>query len=162
MFQFPESPFRTLWIHVRISAHYGRWVSPFGHLRINVCLQLPAAFRSLPRPSSASGAKASTLCSLLLDHMTIARHGFILDISLLPYAVFKVRSAKLRSLPPTSRRRLANFASLNFTPESTKHLQIQGASSLTSKAFPFYNGKMVEDKRIELLTPCVQGRCSPS
>ncbi len=22
--------------------------------------------------------------------------------------------------------------------------------------------KMVEDKRIELLTPCVQGRCSPS
>ena len=27
-------------------------VAPFGHLRIKVCLQLPVAFRSLPRPSS--------------------------------------------------------------------------------------------------------------
>ena len=27
-------------------------VAPFGYLRINVCLQLPVAFRSLPRPSS--------------------------------------------------------------------------------------------------------------
>ena len=27
-------------------------VSPFGHLRINSCLQIPGAFRSLPRPSS--------------------------------------------------------------------------------------------------------------
>ena len=27
-------------------------VAPFGCLRINVCLQLPVAFRSLPRPSS--------------------------------------------------------------------------------------------------------------
>ena len=34
-------------------------VSPFGHLRIYGCLRLPEAFRSLPRPSSAVGAKAS-------------------------------------------------------------------------------------------------------
>ena len=27
-------------------------VPPFGHLRINSCLQIPGAFRSLPRPSS--------------------------------------------------------------------------------------------------------------
>ena len=39
-------------------------VSPFGCLRINACLRLPVAFRSLPRPSSAYGARASTLCSL--------------------------------------------------------------------------------------------------
>ena len=38
-------------------------VSPFGHLRIKVYLQLPVAFRSLSRPSSALGAKASTLRS---------------------------------------------------------------------------------------------------
>ena len=31
-------------------------VFPFVHLRITVCLQLPAAFRSLPRPSSPSEA----------------------------------------------------------------------------------------------------------
>lgn len=28
------------------------WVVPFGSLRINSCLQIPADFRSLPRPSS--------------------------------------------------------------------------------------------------------------
>ena len=34
-----------------------RWVSPFGYLRINGYLLLPAAFRSLSRPSSALSAK---------------------------------------------------------------------------------------------------------
>ena len=43
------------------------WVSPFGYLRISGYLLLPAAFRSLSRPSSASGAKASALCSFLLN-----------------------------------------------------------------------------------------------
>src|SRR5690625_2823168 len=31
-------------------------VSPFGHLRITDCVHLPAAYRSLPRPSSPSKA----------------------------------------------------------------------------------------------------------
>ena len=38
-------------------------VSRFGDPRINACLQLPEAYRSLSRPSSASGAKASTTCT---------------------------------------------------------------------------------------------------
>ena len=42
-------------------------VSPFRHLRINEYLPLPAAFRSLSRLSSALSAKASALCSFLLD-----------------------------------------------------------------------------------------------
>ncbi len=45
-----------------------RRVSTFGCLRIYACLRLPVAFRSLPRPSSALGAWASTLCSSSLDH----------------------------------------------------------------------------------------------
>ena len=36
-------------------------VSPFRYLRINAHLQLPAAFRSLSRPSSAPSAKAFAL-----------------------------------------------------------------------------------------------------
>ena len=40
-----------------------RWVSPFGYLRIVAYLQLPEAFRSLSRLSSALSAKASTLRS---------------------------------------------------------------------------------------------------
>ena len=43
------------------------WVSPFGNRRIAEYLLLPAAYRSLSRPSSAPDAKASTLRSLLLD-----------------------------------------------------------------------------------------------
>ena len=45
------------------------WVSPFRYLRINGYLLLPEAFRSLSRLSSAPGAKASALCSLLRDHL---------------------------------------------------------------------------------------------
>ena len=36
-------------------------VAPFGHRRIEGRLHLPAAFRSLPRPSSPPGAKASPM-----------------------------------------------------------------------------------------------------
>ena len=42
------------------------WVSPFRYLRISAYLQLPEAFRSLSRLSSALSAKASTLRSLCL------------------------------------------------------------------------------------------------
>ena len=37
-----------------------RWVAPFGDPRINGRSPLPSAFRSVPRPSSPLGAKAST------------------------------------------------------------------------------------------------------
>ena len=43
------------------------WVSPFRNLRIKGYLLLPEAYRSLSRLSSALSAKASTLCSFLLD-----------------------------------------------------------------------------------------------
>ena len=43
------------------------WVSPFRYLRIKVYLQLPVAFRSLSRLSSALSAKASTLRSYSLN-----------------------------------------------------------------------------------------------
>ena len=42
-------------------------VSPFGNLRIEAYLQLPAAYRSLSRPSSAPDAKAFPLCSYSLE-----------------------------------------------------------------------------------------------
>ena len=60
--------FMQLCIHCTIPL--ARWVSPFGHLRINVCCRLPGAFRRLPRPSSPPAAKASTNCAFLLDHIT--------------------------------------------------------------------------------------------
>ena len=71
MFQFPGFPLLRLCIHLRVTGHYSRRVSPFGHLRIKACLRLPVAFRSLPRPSSALGALASTLCSSSLDFLIL-------------------------------------------------------------------------------------------
>jgi len=48
------------------------WVAPFGHPGIKACSQLPRAFRSVPRPSSPPGAKASTRCP---SHaQTLSRH----------------------------------------------------------------------------------------
>ena len=40
---------------------FPRGVAPFGNLRVKACLRLTGAYRSLPRPSSPSCAKASTV-----------------------------------------------------------------------------------------------------
>ena len=48
-------------------------VAPFGHLRIKGRLHLPAAFRSLPRPSSSLGAKASPVRPVSLPALRAAR-----------------------------------------------------------------------------------------
>ena len=47
------------------------WVLPFGNPRIKACLQLPEAFRSLPRPSSPFRCLGIHLVSGLL-HATIS------------------------------------------------------------------------------------------
>ena len=74
---FSSSPYLDVSVqavpHVRLfhSTHADRVllcrVSPFGHLRIKAYLQLPEAFRSLSRPSSAPDAKAFPLRSFQLD-----------------------------------------------------------------------------------------------
>ena len=61
MFHFPALSLATLYIQIAVIQHYLDWVVPFGNLRVNGCLHLPEAYRSLPRPSSTSYAKASTV-----------------------------------------------------------------------------------------------------
>ena len=74
MFQFPGCPSAPLCVHGRMRPLVRRpRVSPFGHPRIAACARLPEAFRSVPRPSSAPGAKASTLCSSSLHVMQRTR-----------------------------------------------------------------------------------------
>ena len=50
-----------LWIQYTVHGHDSMWVSPFRNLRISAHLQLPAAYRSLSRLSSALSAKAFAL-----------------------------------------------------------------------------------------------------
>jgi hypothetical protein len=55
-FSSPGSP-RAAYVFSRtMTGHYPGRVPPFGHPGINARLQLPPAFRSLPRPSSPSCA----------------------------------------------------------------------------------------------------------
>ena len=56
-------PFLHLFDSMHVTAGLLQWVSPFGNLRINAHLQLPEAYRSLSRPSSAPDAKAFPLRS---------------------------------------------------------------------------------------------------
>ena len=70
-FSSPGFPLYDYFIHHRIPMHYHRCVPAFGNLRIIGYLLLPAAYRSLSRPSSAPSAKASALCSLLLDLLLV-------------------------------------------------------------------------------------------
>ena len=61
MFQFPRLASVSYLIWARILRHDPEGVFPFGDPRIEACVPLPEAYRSLPRPSSPPGAKASTL-----------------------------------------------------------------------------------------------------
>ena len=59
-------PSAQLWIHCTAAGSACR-VSPFRHPRINAYVQLPAAFRSLSRLSSAPSARASALRPTMLN-----------------------------------------------------------------------------------------------
>jgi hypothetical protein len=67
MFHFPWCRSEALCIQTPVSRHYPGRVAPFGHPRIIACLPLPEAFRSLPRPSSPTDAKASIVCPYTLE-----------------------------------------------------------------------------------------------
>ncbi len=69
MVQFPGCPLHTLWIQMWMAGRQTGRVTPFGYPRISGCVLLPAAFRSLPRPSSYSSSKASTMDPFSLDHI---------------------------------------------------------------------------------------------
>ena len=80
-FSSPGPPDMTMDSSCRDRTSFCR-VSTFGYLRVLACLRLTVAFRSLPRPSSALGAWASTLCSSSLDYpetnlLILTRNAFL-------------------------------------------------------------------------------------
>src|SRR6266567_21872 len=56
--------FTCIVFHRNSSRCYPAQVIPFGNLRVKACLPLSVAYRSLPRPSSPIGTKASMMRSL--------------------------------------------------------------------------------------------------
>jgi hypothetical protein len=71
MFQFTPLAPQRLCIHPRGDTVFPYRVSPFGDLRINACVQLTEAYRSLPRPSSPIDAKASTIRPYQLNQKSL-------------------------------------------------------------------------------------------
>ena len=84
MCHFPGFPPPVLCVQTGVTGHYARRVSPFGDPCFIARLRLHTAYRSLPRPSSAFGAKASTIRPYYLDG--IISH----------YAVFKDQTPRSR------------------------------------------------------------------
>ena len=68
MFQFPGWSSPAVCIRAGMAGHRPRRVPPFGDPRIEGCVPLPADYRSLPRPSSTSCAKASAVRPWYLHH----------------------------------------------------------------------------------------------
>ena len=86
MFQFRRFPRCTYFeFQYNVPEYEPRWVSSFRNLRINAYLQLPEAYRSLSRLSSAPSAKAFALrpCSLDLSNV-LSEHLVSSWFSLLP------------------------------------------------------------------------------
>ena len=116
MCHFPGFPPRTLCVQVRVTRHYPCRVSPFGDPCFIARLRLHTAYRSLPRPSSASGAKASTIRPYYLNGMDSR------------YAVFKDQTpslsrAQLRSGIPTPLRLLTGLQKALKTEQQLLDLQ---------------------------------------
>ena len=110
-------------------------VTPFGHLRITRCLLLPAAFRSLPRPSSPDSSKASSVDPYSLDHITHCPFSFNSHpvTSLVRYS----NNGKItcqRTIHPcelsSARQRNQNQQKLNINI-SKKAMEVRGLEPLT-------------------------------
>ena len=105
MYHFPGFPPRTLCVQVRVTGHYPRRVPPFGDPCFIARLRLHTAYRSLPRPSSASGAKASTIRPYYLDGIGSR------------YAVFKDQTPRSRG---RIKKRVAVHTTLAPEPKALK------------------------------------------
>ena len=77
-----------------------RRVSPFGHLRINPCQLVPAAFRRLPRPSSPVEAKASPGCPFA----ALVSTDLIALLACLQFTLLVCGSKPLRIQKPSSQQ----------------------------------------------------------
>ena len=76
MFQFPG--FASCPYVFRTGSPCGG-VAPFGYLWIKTCSRFPKAFRSVPRPSSPPGAKASTECPFVVQYFAPSEHRTMCD-----------------------------------------------------------------------------------
>ena len=154
-------------------------VSPFGNLRINDRSHLPAAYRSVPRPSSPLGAKASTERPSFTHHLT-ARTQY--QHAPLPQELIAPKEKKHAPTPPSGSRHLLLTKPSSIFKEHEKPLRPEGLPSAARPVSrrrrstgrskhplarpPGHNPEPVpcglETVGIEPTTPCLQSRRSPT
>ena len=161
-------------------------VAPFGDPRIKGCSPLPAAFRSVPRPSSPLSAKASTKCPYALDPMRFRRtqradppHAtstprLILSTSFYPpgrsTGSLAARAQSPTGASPKPGNPLPTASRIPIHNVNDQRTEITGRGQMPpafrprlTSAFPRNNRPaLVEPTGIEPVTPCLQSRCSPS
>ena len=155
-------------------------VAPFGDPRIKGCSPLPAAFRSVPRPSSPLSAKASTKCPYALDPMRFRRtqradppHAtstprLILSTSFYPPGrspgslPLELSPKPGNPLPTASRIPIHNVKDQRTEVGGQRTVVLARATSPDSCLSLGYRPALVEPTGIEPVTPCLQSRCSPS
>ena len=174
-FSSPRFLMSYYFTHMTMPEHYPRRVPPFGYLRIIGYVLLPAAFRSLSRPSSAPSAKASALCPSLLGLFLYPRFSRFIRFSLAAihgahvwaffvkklflFFAFLASRCLASSLIP-----IRYFLSISFC-DALFAFSIVRFSRYFADLLPACLHQplrlMVENKGFEPLTPCVQSRCSP-
>ena len=142
-----------------------RRVSPFRHLRINGHLLLPAAFRSLSRLSSALSAKHPP-CALISLTITLLHSVATVGRSEL-FSVCNLRYLCLLLNDFSFFLRIFRCASDVLKLACSflyKHLFLDiSVCSFQCTIFYYEVFRLrLETERFELLTPCLQGRCSPN
>ena len=121
-----------------MTEYYLSRVSPFGYPRIVACLQLPEAFRSLPRPSSAPDAKASTIC-----------------LSSLAFAASRLRLVLLPYFLPSQLKAFFLFGFCSFSICCCQGSFIDGLSKLNSRVCLFMLlRKEVIQPHLPIRLPC--------
>ena len=141
------------------------WVSPFRHLRVNGYLLLTAAFRSLSRLSSALSAKASTLRSFLL----YLRFPFTIALATRAPAVFTAslcfRKIEILFVACCISRMswyLWSFYCFKQQNIRYQYLSLYEVFKVHTTENNNFTVPVMEMVRFELMTPCLQGRCSPN
>jgi hypothetical protein len=135
--------------------------------------RLPEAYRRLQRPSSPPTAKASTMCAYSLDH--ISKQSTCTTHRSRDIWRHCSRLNSQRLFPPDSVSRLSVTVALDFQLIDLvkEHLVVKTRRQCSAREHSLLIlkrqaihfrclRKVVEPRRIELLTSCVQGRRSPS
>ena len=131
-------------------------VAPFGDLRIIACLPLPEAFRSLPRPSSPHGTKAS-----IMRPYTLGRNQNRFDLRRLheaPSGVHVRRSG--RRFPTFSKKNhLAMRLSKSVGPEPWRKRLAADPKKRGKLALPVTSSEIGKSKTVPSRA-CVQSLCT--